>query len=179
MIDVDDKLIVTKEINEIMLRYAMNTLYKDLLIKICVSKDGNISSLLERINENYDGGMFTDADVYFELAGRISAEIENLDKTDKTAFYFYYLNKQYIKLLESDDFESNDSNDAGFSASFGRYIASKLYEPEESNLHSNLLEMLENQISMFSLEFDFSTGTDDYTRDEIEEMIESQLGFLR
>ena len=163
MITVDEKLIVTKQINEVLCRYAKRNLIKEFLFIFSFpncSKENSklkakhINPLLETINY-YQGDIYLDTLV--EVENYINAFLNELDENDLTALQFFTLNENYLNHI--DEFENEDDSNyikEEFEKKLGRYFAKKLYEPEQNGLNEELQEMLQNQISRLANEIDLS-----------------------
>ncbi|SHJ42330.1 hypothetical protein [Flavobacterium haoranii] len=163
MITVDEKLIVTKQINEVLCRYAKRNLIKEFLFTFSFpncSKENSklkakhINPLLETIYY-YQGDIYPDTLV--EVENYINTFLNELDENDLTALQFLTLNENY--LIHIDDFENEDGSKytkEEFEEKLGRYFAHKLYEPEKNGLNEELQEMLQNQISRLANEIDLS-----------------------
>ncbi|MEZ4854298.1 hypothetical protein [Flavobacterium sp.] len=163
MITVDEKLIVTKQINEVLCRYAKRNLLKEFLFRFsfpyCSKKSSklkpkNINPLLETIYY-YQGDIYPDT--LEEVEKHINTFLNELDENDLSALQFLTLNENYLNHI--DDFENKDDSKytkEEFEVKLGRYFAQKLYEPEESGLNEEVQELLQNQISRLVNEIDLS-----------------------
>lgn len=103
----------------------------------------------------------------------IQEYIEQLEESDLHALYFLTFNENYTKYCQ--DFEDNEGeeftdNDENFYLKFGRELAYKIYEPEESDLDSDLEELLKTNISNFSDALNLSK-IDKYTENHLLEVI--------
>jgi len=163
MITVDEKLIVTKQINEVLCRYAKRNLIKEFLFSFsfpnCSKENSNlkvknINPTLETINY-YQGDIYPDT--LEEVENYINAFLNELDENDLTALQFLTLNENYLNHI--DEFENEDNTKytkEEFEEKLGRYFAHKLYEPKENGLNEEVQEMLQNQISRLANEIDLS-----------------------
>ncbi len=163
MITVDEKLIVTKQINEVLCRYAKRNLIKEFLFSFSFpncSKENSklkakdINPLLETINY-YQGEIYLD--ILEEIENYINTFLKELDENDLTALQFFTLNENYLNHI--DEFENEDDSKYAkeeFEIKLGRYFAQKLYEPNESGLNEEVQELLQNQISRLANEIDLS-----------------------
>ncbi|MDK2772904.1 MAG: hypothetical protein KYX68_11865 [Flavobacterium sp.] len=163
MITVDEKLIVTKQINEVLCRYAKRNLLKEFLFSFSFPncskansklKPKNINPLLETIYY-YQGEIYPDT--LEEVERYINAFLSELDENDLTALQFFTLNENYLNHI--DEFENEDNTKytkEEFEIKLGRYFAQKLYKPNESGLNEEVQELLQNQISRLANEIDLS-----------------------
>ena len=159
MITVDEKLIVTKQINEVLCRYAKRNLIKEFLFTFSFPncsklKPKNINPLLETIYY-YQGEIYPDT--LEEVENYIKTFLNELDENDLTALQLFALNENYLNHI--DEFENEDDSKytkEEFEEKLGRYFAQKLYEPNESGLNEELQELLQNQISRLANEIDLS-----------------------
>lgn len=163
MITVDEKLIVTEQINEVLCRYAKRNLIKEFLFNFSFpncSKENpklkvkKINPTLETINY-YQGDIYPDTLV--EVENYINTFLNELDENDLTALQFLTLNENYLNHI--DEFENEDDSKytkEEFEEKLGRYFAYKLYEPKKSGLNEEVWEMLQNQISRLACELDLS-----------------------
>ena len=163
MITVDEKLIVTKQINEVLCSYAKRNLIKEFLFTFSFpncSKENSklkakdINPLLETIYY-YQGDIYPDT--LEEVENYINAFLSEQDENDLTALQFFTLNENYLNYI--DEFEEEDNTKytkEEFEIKLGRYFAHKLYEPEKNGLSEEVQEMLQNQISRLTNEIDLS-----------------------
>ncbi len=179
MITISEHLIVTKELNEVVCRYAQKVLLKDFLLQFTFSKSRNgkikittniINSLLEELSANQ-------GDIYGEEVLDIIDFIENytskLDQNDKTALYFLVLNENYENYF--DDFLDNLNDELDKDSlykTFGRLLARKIYNPEFSGLDNDLKEFLQDKITSYADDVDLNS-INKYTIEHILETIES------
>jgi len=177
MITINDKLYITKEINNIVFSYAKTVILRKLLIAFSFEKDSKnktITELLESVN--HCNGVL-DMFVEEEMENIIYPFVKRLDKNDTTALHFWVLNNLYLKYFEElNDNDDNgvfiESNDVDFDFKFGRKLAHKLYEPEFTELDNDLIQELKNLLTNFASEFDLSV-IDDYLFECISETIEN------
>lgn len=163
MITVDEKLIVTKQINEVLCRYAKRNLLKDFLFSFSFPNCSKVNSKLKPKNINplletiyyYQGEIYPDT--LEEVKRYINAFLSKLEENDLTALQFFTLNENYLNHI--DGFENEDDSKytkEDFEEKLGRYFAHKLYEPEENGLKEEMQELLQNQISRLANEIDLS-----------------------
>lgn len=179
MITVDENLIVTRQVNEIMCRYAKKVLIKNFILKFSFQKQvvnfnelqmDDINPLLETLNfcqGNINIDVFTDVNEY------VLNYIKQLDENDLVALYFFTINKNffiYLNGFENDKgFEIKNDCDK-FDIQLGRELAYRIYEPEATNLNQDLEDLLRNTISTFTNEIDLSE-IDEYSVEHILEII--------
>ena len=179
MITFSEHLIVTKELNNVVCRYAQKVLLKEFLLDFTFLKNKkgkrkikpkNINPLLEELSA-HQGDIYGDEEL--EISEFITVFISKLDQNDKTAIYFLALNENY--LVYYDDFVANEGanlNEDLIDKEFGRELAYKIYNPNASELDEDLNELLQNKISSFADDLDLSE-IDESSIEQILETIES------
>jgi len=171
MITSDDQLLVTDEINAIVTDYAQQTVLKKLLMKFAF-KSGHqaevVTDLIQSIN--YYGIDTAPPEIELELSAYIWSFFTALKKEERTALYFWVLNKNYLSYLEEYEYNDNTFDETEFDRKFGRELAFKMYEPNDSGLIEDTLNELNNFLINFATELDLSL-VDEYTSEQIfEEM---------
>lgn len=163
MISIDEQLKVTKQLNLVACRYAQKVLLKDFLLKFifpdCLEgkhsyEEEDINPILETLSF-HQGEIFPDT--FIEINDFVYNYIRNLDESDLTSLYYLVLNKYYFEYY--DEFNDNEGYEleAEFiDEEFGRYLASKIYNPIDSELQEDLVKLLTNTISSFSDDVDLS-----------------------
>lgn len=165
MITVKQNLIITKQVFKVVCDYAKKVLLKDFILEFSFQKPiifhteimkSEINPVLESLNFNQGEMVFDDLE---SVNDYIREYIEQLEESDLHALYFLTFKENYIKYCQ--DFEDNEGeeftdNDEDFYMKLGRELAYKIYEPEESDLDSDLEELLKTNISNFSDELDLS-----------------------
>lgn len=177
MITINDKLYITKEINNIVVRYAQAVVLRKLLLEFSFeknSKNKDITDLLESVN--HCNGVI-DVFVEEEMENIIYPFVKSLDTNETTALHFWTLNNLYLKYFQDLGYNDDDGieiehDDADFDFKFGRNLAHKLYEPEFTELDNDLIQELKNLLTNFASEFDLSVN-DKYTRKHILETIDN------
>lgn len=171
MITADDKLLITKEINTVVVDYAQKVVLQKLFMELSFESTKNgkvITDLIQSLN--FYGIGATPVELDFELSNLLSGFIENLKKEERTALYFWVLNQKYLHYLE--EFECDDTySESEFDKRFGRELAYKIYEPNNSDLKYDTIEELKLLLCNFATEFDFSS-IDEYTPQRILEKID-------
>lgn len=162
MITFDEKLIITKQVNEIVCRYAKKVVIKKMLFEFSFPdglkddlSETTINPLLETL-VYYQGDYYPDT--LLEVTDFIHSFLQKLDENDIISLYFLTINKNFNFYTE--DFEVNDgsiiNNENEFNAMLGKELAYRIYEPEGSGLQDEMEKMLQDFISNFSCElFDF------------------------
>lgn len=179
MITISEHLIVTKELNEVVCRYAQKVLLKDFLLQFTFPKSrngkikittNNINSLLEELSAN-QGDIF--GEEVLDVLDFIDDYSSKLDQNDKTALYFLVLNENYGNYFDDflDNLESELDKESLYIA-FGRQLARKIYNPKFSGLDIDLKDFLQNKISSYADDVDLS-HINKYTIEHILEAIES------
>lgn len=179
MITFSEHLIVTKELNNVVCRYAQKVLLKEFLLDFTFLKNEkgkrkiktkNINPLLEELSA-HQGDIYGDEEL--EILEFITEFISKLDQNDKTALYFLTLNENY--LIYYDDFLDNEGAELDedlIDKEFGRELAYKIYNPRVSGLDEDLNELLQNEISSFADDLDLSE-IDESSLEQILETIEN------
>lgn len=179
MITVNENLIVTRQVNEIMCRYAKKVLIKNFLLEFSFHKEvinfnelitDDINPLLVKLNFNQGD---INNDEYTDVNEYVLNYIKQLDESDLVALYFFTINKKFFSYLN--DFEKNEGfeiKDDGekFDIQLGRELAYRIYEPQTTNLDQDLADLLRSTISTFSNEIDLSE-IDEYSVEYILETI--------
>ena len=178
MITFSEHLIVTKELNKVVCRYAQKVLLKEFFLDFTFLKNEkgkrkikmkNINPLLEELS-SHQGDIYGDEEL--DILEFINGFVFKLDQNDKTALYFLVLNENY--LIYYDDFVANegaDLDEGSIDKEFGRELAYKIYNPKASGLDEDLNELLQNEISSFADDVDLSE-IDENTIEHILETIE-------
>ncbi len=161
MISITEKLFVTKEINDVLLKYAKEVLLKDFLTSFCFPKELRESEIiadadtLSEIQHQYMNGYVLDFDLSSNIQTYISEFLSQVDNSSLTSLYFLLLNENYMEYFdEMLDMESIPEQKIDYQ--FGRELAAKLYHAETSGLAEELNTYLYNVICNFSTEFDLS-----------------------
>lgn len=173
MITVDDQLLVTDEMNAIVLDYTHKIVLKKLLMAFSFESIGNTEVVTDLIQSvNYYGMDTKPPEIELELSAYVWDFFTALKKGERTALYFWVLNQKYLFYL--DEFECNDDtlNLSEFDRKFGRELAYKIYEPNDSNLIQDIIQELKNYVINFATEFDLSV-IDEYTSEQILEELEN------
>ena len=173
MVEVKSNKVVSKEINEIVIKYS-KTLYKKLLSKVVYNR-----LFLEELKNAYSPEIgFIDFDVQFLLNKKVVEFLNVLDRSDIKSLYIYYLNKNYLNVLmnyELADFVEG-SNEDDFDYSFNSYLKAELVEVNLRSLKEKLIVMLTEEIARFTIEIDLSE--EEHTPEEMEEHLSDYIDFL-
>jgi len=179
MINIEEKMYITKEVNAILVAYANEIIVKKFLLelsfykpnKVHKKKAKNITELL--ITMSYYNGDIP-GEEQIEVIGIVSKFLEKLNKNEIMSLYFLVLNKRYFENL--DEFEINgeqyneDASLKEFSENFGRYLAERIYAPKATNLNNEIHSYFNDLAILFSTDIDMSL-IDKYTTSQILEMI--------
>jgi hypothetical protein len=131
------------------------------------SKYGTITDLFKSINFF---GFNMPYEIEIDLSTFLKEFKNNLEKEELTALYFWVLNQKYSFYVE--DFKCEDGNsEKEFDREFGRSLAYKIYEPNNSGLEHDTFEELKLLLYDFTSEFDLSV-IDECTSDQILEVID-------
>jgi len=96
---------------------------------------------------------------------------KNLVKDELTALYFWVLNQKYMCYLENFECEDDTYSEKEFDREFGRNLAYKIYEPNDTYLEHETIEELKILLCNFASEFDLSL-MDRCTSEQIAEVID-------
>ncbi len=130
------------------------------------SNNGTITDLFKSINF-YGFSMTYEIELtLYEFLWQFK---KNLEKDEITALYFWVLNQKYMRYLE--DFDNDTYTEKVFDKEFGRSLAYKIYEPNDSNLEHETFEELKLHLCDFASEFDLSL-VDEYTYEHIIEVVD-------
>ncbi len=95
-----------------------------------------------------------------------------LEKDELTAIHFWVLNQKYMCYLEEFECDDDTYSEKEFDREFGRSLAHKIYEPQNSDLEHGTFEELKFFLCDFASEFDLSL-LDEYTYEHIIEVIDN------
>ena len=173
MITIDDQLLVTDEMNAVVIDYTQKIVLKKLLMKFAF-KSGNeaevVTDLIQSVNYYW---MDTNPpEIEHELSAYVWSFFRALKKEERTALYFWILNKNYLCYLDEFEYNDNTFNESEFDRKFGRELAFKIYEPNDSGLTKDTIRALENFLINFATELDLSL-VDEYTSEQILEEIDN------
>lgn len=166
MINIKDKLYVTKEINYIIVSYAKDKVLRKLLKQF--SFNGNtkkISELLQIVS--YYNGDAPPIDQQDEMQTLIFNFLKQLTIEELTALRYWVLNNKYSQYFDETEIEDMGE---GFDQKFGRELAYRLYEPENSQLDNDMKELLYYRLINFASEFDLSV-IDKHTKQTVKDTI--------
>lgn len=173
MITIDDQLLVTNELNSIVIDYTQKIVLKKLLTKFSFESTDHgqvITDLIQSVNHY---GMDTKPpEIELELSEYVWSFFTTLKKEECTALNFWVLNQNYLLYL--DEFECNDEafSENEFDLKFGRELAYKIYKPNDSELTQDTIHELKNLLINFSSELDLSL-IDEYTSEQIREEMDN------
>ena len=173
MITVEDKLLVTKEINEVTIDYVKKIVFRKLLMTFCFELKQNtkrITGLIQRLN--FYGIDAKPMELEFELLEQLENFIDNLKKEERTALYFWVLNQRYLHYLDELEYDDDTYSESEYDKKFSRELAYKIYEPNNSNLRQETVEELNNFLCTFATELDLSL-IDGYMLNQILEEIDN------
>jgi len=168
MITIDDKLYITKEVNNIIVDYATKIVFPQLFNELSFKVSNGIkevSPLLINLNQSGNYSIYPKTEI--NLIEFISDFLKSLSKEKLTSLYFWYLNETHFKdSMDEIDRLEDDIDNENFDYQFGRSLAQQIYDPEGSGLDNKLFNQLKNIILAFASEFDLSLIEED-TVDEI------------
>jgi len=173
MITIDDQLLITDEMNAIVIDYTQKIVLKKLLMAFSFESSGKaqfVGDLIQSVN--YYGMDTKPLEIEIELSEYVWSFFTALKKEERTALYFWVLNQKYLVYL--DEFECDDESlsENEFDRKFGRELAFKMYEPNDSGLIQDAIQELKNFLINFATELDLSL-IDEYTSEQILEEIDN------
>lgn len=172
MITVDDRLLVTNEMNAIVIDYTQKMVLKKLLMGFSFESIGKAQVVTELIQSvNYYGIDTKPSDIELELSAYVWNFFADLKKEERTALYYWVLNQKYLLYLEAFECKIVPFSENEFDLKFGRELAYKIYEPNDSELTQDTIHELKNLLINFSSELDLSV-IDEYTSEQILEEID-------
>lgn len=173
MITIDNKLLITKEINTILVDYAQKIVLRRLFIALSFESTENGKMITDLIQSlNFYGIGATPIELDFELMNLISGFIQNIKKEERTSLYFWVLDQKYLHYLVSFEYDDDTHAESEFDKRFGRELAYKIYEPNDSDLMQDTMDELKNYLVDFATELDLSV-IDEYTSERILEEIDN------
>ena len=175
MITINDKLFITKEVNEIVIDFAKQIVLRKLLLKFSFDanvKKKEISDLI--VNVNFHNENIKKSNLQVELKSLITSFLTSCNSKEIHALYFWLIDRKYMYYFQKQLREEDDYCDETFDHDFGRELAYKLYQPEASGLDNELKNELKNFLICFASEFDFSLITKNQVNEILEEMNSSR-----
>jgi hypothetical protein len=177
MISIDEKLYITREINQIVVDYAKKAVLKDMLFAYSFENkrgEKELTVLIKEVHSFCPDEL--EGDSLLNLTEFIRSYLKSLSKYKKYAIYFWTLNHKYGKYLDIEmSFEDNDLEDDGksrtFDEKFGRTLAGMIYNPEGTELEEDCINLLSDYLFCFTDQLDLSL-IDEYTIDTVLEQIE-------
>jgi len=163
-------LFITKEVSSITVAYVKKVVFRKLLMAFCIEPHSNyvtITDLLKTINFY---GFDLPYQIELDLSEFLRRFKNNLEKEDLIALYFWVLNQKYMCYLEDFEYDDTDSEKES-DMEFGRSLAYKIYEPNDSGLEHETFEELKLLLCNFASEFDLSI-IDNCTSEEIAAVID-------
>ncbi len=154
MISIDEKLYVTKEINEILISYAKDKVLRKLFIGFSFDdKTGEISQLIQDLSFCYDENPSTE--LQLELFTVVSNFLRTLNKKETLALYFWLFDEKYDYYFAKVENETEWCEDS-FSEELGKLFAYMLERPNESEARADLEKLLYSYLISFASEHDLA-----------------------
>lgn len=173
MITIDDQLLVTDEMNAIVIGYTKKIVLKNLLMAFSFESKGHSQIVTDIIQSvNYYGADTKPPEIELELSAYVWSFFRALKKEERTALFFWALNNKYLCYLDEFEYDNETFNESEFDRKFGRELAFKMYEPNDSGLIVDTLNELNNFLINFAAELDLSL-IDEYTSEQILEEIDN------
>lgn len=174
MITIDEKLYITKEVNQILVKYAEKIVLKNLLFSYSFENRNDFKKLTELVQ---DVRRFCPnrpiKSTAIQLTKFCESFLRALPKDEQTAIYFWVLNHKYEKYLDIEEsLEEHeleeDAKHRAFEEKFGRELAQKMYEPEGTEFEKDCIELLSDYLISFTDQLDLSL----IDQDTIESVLE-------
>lgn len=173
MITIDDQLLVTNEMNAVVIDYTQKIVLKKLLIKFSFKSRGHAEVVTDLVQSvNYYGMDTQPPEIEIELSAYLWDFFTALKKEERTALYFWVLNQKYLLYLDEFECDNETLLENVFDRKFGRELAFKIYEPNDSGLLQDTIHQLKNFLINFAMELDLSL-IDEYTSEQILEEIDN------
>ncbi|MFD2100656.1 hypothetical protein [Flagellimonas iocasae] len=173
MITVKDELLITDEINAIIIDYAQKVVLQKLLMAFSFESKNNVEEVSDLIqNLNYYGVDIKPPEIELELSEYLWDFFTALKRKEQAALYFWVLNKRYLSYLYEFECDDDMFEDSDFDRKFGRELAYKTYLPKDSGLLQDIIHELRNLLINFATELDLSL-IDEYTSEQIQEEIDN------
>ena len=171
MITIDDKLYITKEINNVVVSFSKKNVLRKLLMQFSFTNNDekkHVSDLIVAVN--FYLGDLPDYEQQHDMLLLIIDFLNTCTIEEITSLYFWLLNEKYMEYYNGFKDGADDPIET-FNYKFGRELAYKLYNPESTELKDELHEELQKLLITFASEFDFSLVNESSIL-EIEEMLE-------
>lgn len=173
MITVDDQLLVTNEMNAIVIDYTHKIVLKKLLTKFSFESRDHAQVITDLIQSvNYYGVDTKPPEIELELSKYLWSFFTTLKKEERAALYFWVLNQKYLCYLDEFECNNEEFSKNEYDSKFGRELAYKIYKPNDSGLIQDTIHELKNYLINFASELDLSV-IDEYTSEQIQEEIAS------
>ena len=156
MITIDDKLYITKEINNVVVSFSKKNVLRKLLMQFSFTNNDekkHVSDLIVAVN--FYLGDLPDYEQQHDMLLLIIDFLNACTIEEITSLYFWLLNEKYMEYYNGFKDEADDPMET-FNYKFGRELAHKLYNPESTELKDELHEELQKLLITFASEFDFS-----------------------
>ena len=162
MITIEEKLYITKEVNQIVVKYAEKIVLDDLLKTYSFVDKNDFIHLTQLIMDVYNfcpekPNKLTSA----RLTEFCIQFLDQLSKEDLVAVHFWTINHYYFKYLEREEsiahHELEESlKNSSFEEKFGRELAQKIYDPEATELKEDCITLLVDYLFSFTDQLDLS-----------------------
>ncbi|THV60840.1 hypothetical protein EZV76_00425 [Flagellimonas alvinocaridis] len=171
MISISDKMFITKEVNLATIAYFKKIVLRKSLMDFSFGPQSNNRAITDLFKSVNYYGFDLPYEIELALFERLRRFKNNLDKEELTALYFWGVNQKYLHYLEDFEYGDDTYSDKEFDWEFGRSLAYKIYEPNNSGLEEETMEELKVLLCNFAGEFDLSL-VDEYTYEHIIEIID-------
>jgi hypothetical protein len=156
MITIDDKLYITKDVNNIVVSFSKKIVLRKLLMQFSFTNNDEkkqVSDLIVAVN--FYLGDLPDYQQQHDMLILIIDFLNACTGEELTSLYFWLLNEKYMEYFDDFKDDTDDSIET-FNYKFGRELAHKLYNPESTELRDKLHKELQKLLITFASEFDFS-----------------------
>jgi len=173
MITIDDQLLITNELNSIVIDYTQKIVLKKLLTKFSFESTDHgqvITDLIQSVN--YYGMDTKPPEIELEFSEYVWSFFTTLKNEERNALYYWVLNQKHLRYLNEFECNNETFSENEFDREFGRELAYKIYDPDDSNLIQDTIHELKNCTINFASELDLSL-IDEYTSEQILEEIDN------
>lgn len=154
-----------------MVTYAKKVVLRKLILAFCFESQPHnetISDLLKSVNFH---GFDIPHEIELGLIKFLNRFTKTLEKDEITALGFWVLNQKYLHYLENFEGDDDTYSEKEFNWRFGRNLAYKIYNPNDSGLKHDTIQELKLLLCNFASELDLSV-IDKYTCEQILEVID-------
>ncbi|WP_417785491.1 hypothetical protein [Tenacibaculum sp.] len=172
MITASEQLLVTKEINNIVVAFAKDKVLRKLITQFAFENNTNKPTDLLQTVSFYHGDI-PPPEEHLTILELVWDFQKQLTKEEETALHYWVLNQEYMNYFdnaEAKDLAPEDYD--AFDTEFGRELAHRLYNSKETRFEEDIEKQLKYLLINFASELDLSS-IDEYTEEHILEIIDN------